>query len=287
MMMTVKQTTSASKKGAHNEGDMNMLRKKLAVLGLSALMITGLLGSAAVSFAQTDTPAESTEEVIPESTTVVPSRGGSRLGVDDEALAAALGITVDELDAAQEAARIALIDQAVADGHLTAEEGETMKTDGSRLHHSSQYGYDKDEFLAAALGITVDELNAAELTAYQTMVAAAVEAGTLTQEQADLLLARKAAQSYLDTDALNATVRAAYAEALAEAVAAGDITQAQADALLAQLETQTFDFGFGGHGGRGGHGGGRGGRGGSSLDTLPETTPETTPDTTTDTSLDA
>lgn len=203
-----------------------MLRKKLAVLGLSALMITGLLGSAAVSFAQTDTPAESTEEVTPESTTVVPSRGGSRLGVDDEAL-------------------------------------------------------------AAALGITVDELNAAELVAYQTMVAAAVEAGTLTQEQADLLLARKAAQNYLDTDALNATVRAAYADALAEAVAAGDITQAQADALLAQLETQTFNFGFGGHGGHGGHGGGRGGRGGSSLDTLPETTPETTPDTTTDTSLDA
>ena len=35
------------------------------------------------------------------------------------------------------------------------------------VYKRQQYGYDKDEFLAAALGITVDELNAAELTAYQ------------------------------------------------------------------------------------------------------------------------
>ncbi len=266
-----------------------MLRKKLAVMGLSALMVTGLLGSAAVSFAQTDTPAESAEESTTEVVPLAPSRGGSRLGVDDEALAAALGITVDELDVAQEAARIALIDQAVADGHLTAAEGETMKTDGSRLRNSSQYGYDKDEFLADALGITVEALNEAEWVAYQAEVTAAVEAGTITQEQADLLLARKAAQNHLDTDALNAAVLAAYGDALDAAVAAGEITQAQADALLAQLETQSFDFGLGEHGGHGGrgHGGGPGGRGGFGLDTLPETTPEASPDTTTDTSLDA
>lgn len=261
-----------------------MLRKKLAVLGLSALMVAGLLGSAAVSFAQTDTPAESAEVAPSESTAIAPSRG-SHLMVDDEALAAALGITVDELDAAEDAARTAMIDQAVADGLLTEEEATTLKAEGS-LRRGARFGYDWNEYLAAALGITVDELNAAELTAYQAEVAAAVEAGTLTQEQADLLLARQAAQNYLDTDALNETVRAAYADALTQAVAAGDITQAQADALLAQLETQTFNFGFGGHGGHG-HGGGHGGRGGFGLETLPDATPDTLPDTTTDTSLDA
>lgn len=262
-----------------------MIRNKFLVLGLSALMVTGLLGTAAVSYAQTDVPAESVEGSTAGSTTIAPSRGGSQ-SIDDEALAAALGITVEELDAAQEAARIALIDQAVADGNLTAEEGEALKLAGSRLHHSSQYGYDKDEFLADALGITVEELNAAELEAYQAEVAAAVEAGTLTQEEADLLLARKAAQNYLDQDGLNAAVLAAYEDALAAAVAAGDITQTQADALKAQLATQSFDFGLDGHGGRG-HGGGHGGRGGPGTDTLPETTPETTPDTTTDTAFDA
>lgn len=253
-----------------------MLWKKFAVVGMSALMVVGLLGTAAVSFAQTDTPAESTEE----STATTPSRRG-RLSVNDEALAAALGITVEELDAAEDAARAAMIDQAVADGLLTEEEATALKEEGS-LRRGARFGYDVDEFVAAALGITVEEFEAAELEAFRAVVAAAVEAGMITQDEADLLLARKAAKNYLDEDALNAAVRSAYADALAEAVAAGDITQAQADALLAQLETQTFSFGFGGHGGRGHHGG-RGGWRGQGTETLPETTP----DTTTDTSFDA
>ena len=275
-----------------------MIGRKLLVLLLGGIVALGLLAGAVTTFAQTEQPTPTPtvpDATTPETTTpdaTVPGlRGGSRLGDDDEALAAALGITVEELDAAQEAARVALIDQAVADGHLTAEEGEALKIDGGRLHFGSQFGYDKDEFLADALGITVDELNAAQLTAYQTQVAAAVEAGTITQEEADLLLARKAAQSYLDTDALNAAVLAAYEDALNAAVAAGDITQAQADALLAQLQTQSWDFGFGGHGGRGHGGGGRhGGPGGFGSDLTPDTAPQTTPDsgsTTTDTALDA
>ena len=274
-----------------------MIGRKMLALLLGGILALGLMAGAVTTFAQTEEPTPTptvpeaaTPPTTPEATT--PSlRGGSRLGDDDEALAAALGITVEELDAAEEAGRIALIDQAVADGHLTAEEGEALKASGDRLRHSSQYGYDKDEFLADALGITVDELNAAQLTAYQTQVAAAVAAGTITQEEADLLLARKAAQNYLDTDGLNAAVLAAYEDALAEAVAAGDITQAQADALLAQLQTQSFDFGFGGGHGRG-HGGGgrRGGPGGFGSDLTPDTAPETAPDTdstTTDTALDA
>jgi len=264
-----------------------MIGKKLLVLLLGGILALGLMAGAVTTFAQTEEPTPTPtvpEEVAPDAAT--PSLRGSRLGDDDEALAEALGITVEELDAAQETARVALIDQAVADGHLTAEEGEALKADGDRLHNSSQYGYDKDEFLADALGITVDALNAAQLTAYQTQVAAAVAAGTITQEEADLLLARKAAQNYLDTDALNATVRAAYEDALAAAVAAGDITQAQADALLAQLATQTFDFGFGGHGHGHGGGGRHGGPGGFGSDLTPDTTPDTD-STTTDTALDA
>lgn len=261
-----------------------MIRNKLMTLGLSGVMAAGLLGGAAAAFAQasaaTVAPAASVSSIVPA------HNGGWRLGGSDEALAAALGITVEELDAAQEAARVALIDQAVADGHLTEAEGEALKLDGGRLRNSSRYGYDKDEFLAEALGISVEELNAAELTAYEAEIAAAVAAGTITQEQADLLLARRAAQNYLDQDALDAAVRSAYENAVAAAVAAGDITQAQADALLAQLATQTFDFGFGGRGGHGGWGG-PGGRGGFGLDAMPDATPETTPDTTTDTALDA
>lgn len=261
-----------------------MIRNKLMMLGLSGVMAAGLMSGAAAALAQTNSLAVAPPAAM--SSIVLVHNGGSRLvGADGAALASALGITVEELDAAQEAARVALIDQAVADGHLTEAEGEALKLGGGRLH-SSQYGYDKDEFLADALGITVDELNAAELSAYETEIAAAVEAGTLTQEQADLLLARRAAQIHLDQDALDAAVQSAYEDAVAAAVAAGDITQAQADALLAQLATQTLDFGFGGRGGHGGWGG-PGGRGGFGLNALPDAAPETTPDTTTDTAFDA
>ena len=267
-----------------------MSGKKLLSLLLGGIVALGLLAGAMTTFAQTEapTPTPTDPGTTTPDATVPGLRGGSRLGDDDQALAKALGITVEELNAAEEAARFALIDQAVADGNLTAEEGEALKASG-RLRHSSQYGYDKDEFLADALGITIDDLNAAQLAAHQTQIAAAVAAGTITQAEADLLLARKAAQSYLDTDALNAAVLAAYEDALNEAVTAGDITQAQADALLAQLQTQSFDFGFGGHG-RGHGGGGRhGGPGGFGLDLTPDTTPETAPDgdSTTDTALDA
>jgi hypothetical protein len=263
-----------------------MIRNKLVVLGLSGLMVAGLLTGAVVTFAQTDEPAIETPSATEESTTAIESRGGAHLRVDDEALAEALGITIDELDAAKETARIAMIDQAVADGLITEAEGEALKLEDTGFSPlARQFGYDKDEYLAAALGITVEELQAAEFTAFEAIVAAAVEAGTITQAEADLLLAEKAAEARLDVDTLNAAVRAAYEEALNAAVAAGDITQAQADALLAQLATQTFDFGIGGHGGRGGHGD-HGGNGGFGPDTLPEITPDAT-DTTTDTLFDA
>lgn len=262
-----------------------MVRTKLMGILLGGLLALGLFAGVATTFAQSD------DAVTAQTTPTVPdtSTRGSRgsLGVSAQALADALGIELAELTAAQETARLALIDQAVADGHLTAEEGQALKDAGSRLHDSSQYGYDKDEFLADALGISVETLEAAKLEAYEVDLAARVAAGELTQEEADLKLAQKAAQNYLDTDSLNAQVRSAYQAAVAEAVAAGDITQAQADLLLAQLETYSFNFGFGGHGGRGGHGGHGGGRGFGSGTT--PTTPETTPDTgtTTDTSFDA
>lgn len=261
-----------------------MIGKKLLVLLLGGILALGLMAGAVTTFAQTEEPTPTPtvpEEVAPDAAT--PSLRGSRLGDDDEALAEALGITVEELDAAQETARVALIDQAVADGHLTAEEGEALKADGDRLHNSSQYGYDKDEFLADALGVSVETLEAAQLEAYEAELAARVAAGDLTQEEADLKLAQKAAEGYLDTASINAQVRAAQEAAITAALADGAITQAQADALLAYLDANPYTFnGFNGHGGHGGHGGRGhgGGRGFDSLDATPAT-PDTGTTTTT------
>jgi len=264
-----------------------MIRNKIVGSMLGGALALGLLGGGMVAFAQTDeatpaAPSTQTDEAAP----LTGSGRASDLIDSDQALADALGIDLATLTAARDEARIALIDQAVADGHLTAEEGQALKDDGSRLRGRSQYGYDKGEFLADALGITVDALNAAQLEVYEAELAARVAAGHLTQEEAGLMLARKVAEQYLDTDSINAQVRSAQEAAIAAAVADGAITQAQADALLAYLDASPYNFsGFNGrgHGGHGGHGAGRGSRG-FGLETLPDITP---PDTTTDTALDA
>ena len=266
-----------------------MIRSKIVGSILGGALALGLLGGGMVAYAQTDpatpsAPSTETEELTP----AVPSTGSSRSSewIDkDQALADALGIELTALTAAQEEARIALIDQAVADGHLTAEEGETMKADGSRLRNSSQYGDDKYQFLADALGIDLETLEAAQLQVYEAELAARVAAGDLTQEEADLKLAQKAAARYIDTDSITAQVRAAHEAAIAAALDDGAITQAQADALLAYLDANPYSFsGFNGrgHGGHGGRGHGGGGRGLDSLDTTPAT-PDTDTTTTTGT----
>jgi hypothetical protein len=118
-------------------------------------------------------------------------------------------------------------------------------------------------FLADELGLTVEELEAAQQAAQEAALAQAVEDGDLSQEEADLLSAHRALRGYLDMRTLMAEVlgispeqlgeqpahawieeqgldfetfheqmQAAREDAIADAVADGIITQAQADALL-------------------------------------------------------
>ena len=113
---------------------------------------------------------------------------------------------------------------------------------------------DHAEFLAEALGISVEALQAAQQKAHEALLAQAVEEGALTQEQADLLLARHAFMRYTaNENAQNLE------EALDAAVEAGALTQEQADLLReAQGAWESQPFGRGMHG-RGMHGRGMGG----------------------------
>jgi formaldehyde-activating enzyme involved in methanogenesis len=228
--------------------------------GLLALVIAIGIGSVLAQTNDEATPTPETEETTPDGdeTEAIPGfgrRGFGRFGGDSEALAEALGITVEELDAAKQEAREAAIAQAVADGLLTQEQADQLLASdfGGRGWH---FGGDQDTYLAEALGISVEELAAARDQVFADQLAVMVEAGMLTQEQADLALARHAVQSRLDTDALQAAVQSAYEDAVAQALADGIITQEQADQLLSELNAQSFGFrgfGFGGH-----HGPGRG-----------------------------
>ena len=65
---------------------------------------------------------------------------------------------------------------------------------------------DVEELLAAELGITVEALDAAKDEAKAAALAAAVADGTITQEQADLIEARQALKDAIDKQELTASV---------------------------------------------------------------------------------
>ena len=138
--------------------------------------------------------------------TAVSANGGGgwwfgNRGDQESLLADELGVTVDELEAAREAARTRSLDQALADGQITQEQYDQVQ-----LHQSLQPYLDHDALVAAALGISVDKLGEQSLgdwldelgldrETYQTNLQAArdaaiqraVEDGVITQEQADTL----------------------------------------------------------------------------------------------------
>ena len=271
--------------------------------GIMALVIVGAaIGGGTAVFAQEDeTPVPPTGEVAPQGQ----GRGhGSRQGGDHDStyLADALGITVDELDAAKETVRAAqkeeAVAQALADGLLTQEQADAILA-GERLEGDINFRglFNKgeqgavDEALAAELGISVDELEAAQEAAREVAIAQAIADGTITQEQVDLREAGQALREYSDHEAvlanllglsveeleaakddgsirdlveasgltqeeIQAAMEEAHDAAVAQAVADGVITQEQAD----QLEEAP---GRGGSRG-GGHGGSRGGGQGNS-----------------------
>ncbi len=180
-----------------------------------------------------------------------------------EDLAEALGITVEELQAAYEAARTAALEQAVADGLITQEQADQIAESGRRFMRGAHFGglVDMEALLAEQLGISVEALQAAKDAVRAAHLAEMVEAGVITQEQADLMEARRAVRSYLDVEALQAAAQEMYETAVADALAAGEITQEQADLLLSEAADGP---GFGGFGGRGGHRG-HGPRGGQGM----------------------
>jgi hypothetical protein len=141
-------------------------------------------------------------------------------------VAAALGITVEELQAAQQEAQAARLAQAVEDGTLTQDQANLM------LAMQALHGVlDREAILAEALDISVDELQAAR------------EAGTLRELLANITPAE-----------LQTRTQAAMTAAVQQAVTDNVITQEQADLVLAQMaERESFGFGGGGHGRGGRH----------------------------------
>jgi lambda repressor-like predicted transcriptional regulator len=155
--------------------------------------------------------------------------------IDRQALLAdALGITVEELQAAQEKADLAAIQQAVDEGLVTQEQADLM-TAGYKLRSY----IDREALMAQALGMSVQELQAARDEGKPLAV--------IIYEQG------------LNPATLRTNMQTAYDEAVQQAIADGVITQEQADQLANRMGA---GFGPGGFHGRGGFGGPRGEFGG-------------------------
>jgi hypothetical protein len=155
---------------------------------------------------------------------------GIGAGPDDTYLADALGITTDELSAAEQKAYEAAIQEAVDKGLITEAQATQLRNGtgrrGAPLFFWNSSDIDQKALLADALGITTTQLDAAQQKAADARLAQAVTDGRITQDQADLMKAEQALQQYIqDNDVFGKTVAAAVAD--------GAITQAQADAILA------------------------------------------------------
>jgi hypothetical protein len=202
----------------------------------------------------TPTPAAPSTDSIPAMPDDGKPTGRLGIGGDRQALLAeALAISTEDLKAAYLEAANTAIDQAVEQDLLTQTQADNLR---QRLESASANGYgfrlgvrgffnsdtiDGQALLADALGISFEELQTAYADAESAALAQAVDNGQLTQEQADLMAARRAFQEYVRSQ------QQSYEELVQAAVDAGAITQAQADLLL---ENQQF---FRGHGfGKGG-----------------------------------
>jgi hypothetical protein len=237
------------------------VKKKLMTAVVGGLAIAGFVAATTLALpqisaaqAQTPTTGESAAQAIAPRVRMGP---GGPIGNQGKYLADALGITQEELTAAQTKAREAGIQQAAKDGLITQAQADAMlnKT-GADLRgvHIDLKGanLDQGKLLADALGISAEKLQAAEETAAVAELAQAVTDGRMTQAQADQISAERALQQYIADKGF-------FKSAVESAVKDGVITQTQADTILSRNPQGMFGGGLGHDGmggGRGGHGGG-------------------------------
>lgn len=187
---------------------------------------------------------------------------GPNGGYDNQDLADALGISVDDLSSAYQNAYAAALKDAVSQGLITQTQADSLTADGSAFPFGnrwdgwlSQNGIDFNTYLADALGISVDALKAAYQTAYNTNVDQMVTNGNLTQEQADLM---KGEYALYNDSTFQSSMQSAFSAAVNAAVSSGVITQDQADQILSKSNNMFMPGmgDWGGHGGPHGRGGG-------------------------------
>jgi hypothetical protein len=157
--------------------------------------------------------------------------GDRPMGKYEEALAEALGITVDELQAAHDAIFKDRIEAAVDEGKLTEEQAEQLLSREGPGYRGRRapigMGSEMNSLLADELGITASTLEAAQAKAHEALMAEALENGDLSEEQVEMMRSHQALAPYLQ-----AAMAEAFENAVDQALSEGAITQTQAELLL-------------------------------------------------------
>lgn len=269
---------------------MNRVRMwGMAVVGSAAAVAFAVGATGAYAQDLDVSPVESAVTAVQNG--IVRVHFGARGVAQEGYLAEALGISEEALDAAQSEARANALADAVANGELTQEQADQLlEGSGIRGRSFGRRGVrvNNDAYLADALGISEQALDAAKEEAAAAALADAVASGDLSQEEADLINARQEVRKYMDKDAVvadllgmtTAEVEAARAEgqsirelleangvehealheareaareaAIDAALADGVITEAQAEALRDGEGPAGRGFGRRGFGPRGG-----------------------------------
>jgi hypothetical protein len=191
---------------------MKKMNKWIGVLVGGGLIVAIAAGAMAFSFITSASANSNTPQN--QSTGIQPPFGGPGYRGNQSdvqaALAKALGISVAELQTAQQKASDAAIQEALKAGLISQNQADEMTLRGGpfrfglggRGRTGANSKIDYDALLANALGISVEKLQVAREDARASMLAEAVANGDITQEQADLMKARNALKSYLDPNTL-------------------------------------------------------------------------------------
>lgn len=234
-----------------SERGKNMKKKTILSITLAVLLISGaLLANNWVGRVSADSGTTTDALTL--------TKGGP--GGSDEDLAAALGITIEDLTAAEQKAFTSAVDAALKAEYITTSQAETLKAGTANFRNLYRYlseteraEFDQDVYLAQALGITEEELKAGYDAMEQARIDQLVADGVLTQEQADL---QAAYQALRGSTTFAATMKQAMTDAINAEVKAGTLSQAQADLLIANLDETPMGFGIGMHEMRGMEGAG-------------------------------
>ncbi len=239
-------------------------KRMIIMLVVGALAVTTVFGSLAYQTVLAATPTTTSTGTT--STTSQIGEGwqggkGGMEGYNNQDLATALGITIDELNSAYQNAYSAALKDAVSQGLITQAQADQLTSNGAAFPFGARWdgwlaqnGIDFNTYLADALGISVDTLKTAYQTAYNANIDLMVTNGNLTQAQADLM---KGQYALYNDSTFQSSMQSVYTSAVNAAVASGVITQAQADQILSNNSNMFMPgMGLGGHGGPHGRGGG-------------------------------